>query len=72
VQVFNLSTLVAWLRSTIDLEKWFIGRGGVAGKAATVFDAHPDWPRTLLRRGPGAAGTGSRSSYVTTRYELRV
>lgn len=42
VQVFNLNTLVEWLPSQIDLEKWFIGRGGVTGKATAVFDLHPD------------------------------
>ena len=26
----------------IDLEKWFIGRGGVTGKATAVLDLHPD------------------------------
>ena len=42
VQVFNLNSLVEWLPSKIDLEKWFIGRGGVTGKATTVFDLNPD------------------------------
>ena len=42
VQVFNLNTLVEWLPSQIDLEKWFIGSGGVTGKATAVFDLHPD------------------------------
>ena len=42
VQVFNLNTLVEWLPRTIDLEKWFIGRGGVTGKATAVLDLHPD------------------------------
>ena len=42
VQLFNLNSLVEWLPSKIDLEKWFIGRGGVTGKATAVFDLHPD------------------------------
>ena len=42
VQVFNLNSLVEWLPSKIDIEKWFIGRGGVTGKATAVFDLHPD------------------------------
>jgi hypothetical protein len=31
-QVFNLNTLVDELPSVIDIEKWFIGNGGVTGK----------------------------------------
>jgi len=42
VQVFNLNTLVDELPQVIDLEKWFIGTGGVTGKATAVFDLHPD------------------------------
>ena len=42
VQLFNLNSLVEWLPSKIDLEKWFIGRGGVTGKATAVFDLQPD------------------------------
>jgi len=41
-QVFNLNTLVDKLPSVIDIEKWFIGKGGVTGKATAVFDLHPD------------------------------
>jgi hypothetical protein len=41
-QVFNLNTLVDELPSVIDIEKWFIGNGGVTGKATAVFDLHPD------------------------------
>jgi hypothetical protein len=42
VQVFNLNTLVDSLPQRLDLEKWFIGRGGVTGKAAAVLDLEPD------------------------------
>jgi hypothetical protein len=42
VQVFNLNTLVEWLPARIDLDKWFIGRGGVTGKATSVFNLNPD------------------------------
>jgi hypothetical protein len=42
VQVFNLNTLVESLPERLDLEKWFIGRGGVTGKATAVLDLDPD------------------------------
>ncbi len=42
VQVFNLNTLVEWLPERLDLEKWFIGRGGVTGKATAILDLQPD------------------------------
>jgi hypothetical protein len=42
VQVFNLNTLVDWLPAVLDLEKWFIGRGGVSGKATAILDLAPD------------------------------
>ncbi|SFR94933.1 hypothetical protein SAMN04487846_1055 [Microbacterium sp. cf046] len=42
VQVFNLNTLVEWLPERLDLEKWFIGRGGVTGKATAILDLAPD------------------------------
>ena len=41
-QVFNLNSLVDELPSMVDIEKWFIGTGGVTGKATAVFEAHPD------------------------------
>jgi hypothetical protein len=42
VQVFNLNTLVEWLPERLDLEKWFIGRGGVTGKATATLDLQPN------------------------------
>lgn len=42
VQVFNLNGLVEWLPASLDLEKWFIGRGGVTGKATAIVDLEPD------------------------------
>jgi hypothetical protein len=42
VQVHNLNTLVEWLPERLDLEKWFIGRGGVTGKATAILDLEPD------------------------------
>ena len=42
VQVFNLNELVEWLPARLDLEKWFIGSGGVTGKATAVMDLEPD------------------------------
>ncbi|HEY6056497.1 MAG TPA: hypothetical protein VIV06_00620, partial [Candidatus Limnocylindrales bacterium] len=42
VQVFNLNTLVDSLPARLELEKWFIGRGGVTGKATAVLDLDPD------------------------------
>jgi hypothetical protein len=42
VQVFNLDSLVEWLPDRLDLEKWFIGRGGVTGKATAILDLQPD------------------------------
>lgn len=42
VQVFNLDSLMEWLPERLDLEKWFIGRGGVTGKATAVLDLAPD------------------------------
>jgi hypothetical protein len=42
VQVFNLNTVVEWLPERLDMEKWFIGRGGVTGKATAVVDLEPD------------------------------
>jgi hypothetical protein len=42
VQVFNLNTLVDPLPERLDLDKWFIGRGGVTGKATAVLDLNPD------------------------------
>ena len=37
-----LNTLVESLPERLDLEKWFIGRGGVTGKATAVLDLDPD------------------------------
>lgn len=42
VQLFNLRELCEWLPASLDLEKWFLGRGGVTGKATAVFDLAPD------------------------------
>ncbi|HEU5204956.1 MAG TPA: hypothetical protein VFU17_11720, partial [Candidatus Limnocylindrales bacterium] len=42
VQVFNLNSLVEWLPEQLDLAKWFIGRGGVTGKATAILDLQPD------------------------------
>lgn len=42
VQVHNLNMLVEWLPERLDLEKWFIGRGGVTGKATSILDLAPD------------------------------
>jgi hypothetical protein len=42
VKVFNLNRLVEWLPGQLDLENWFIGRGGVTGKATAVLDLQPD------------------------------
>lgn len=40
--IFNLQTLWDALPTQLDLEKWFIGSGGVTGKATAVFDLTPD------------------------------
>lgn len=42
VQVFNLQSVCEWLPALLDLEKWFIGQGGVTGKATATFDLQPD------------------------------
>jgi hypothetical protein len=42
VQVFNLNTLVEWLPARLDLQQWFIGRGGVTGRATATLDLQPD------------------------------
>lgn len=42
VQVFNLRDLCEWLPASLDLEKWFLGQGGVTGKGTAVFDLAPD------------------------------
>ena len=42
VQVFNLNSLIDALPERLDLEKWFIGRGGVTGKLSVVLDLEPD------------------------------
>lgn len=42
VQVFNLNTHFESLPERLDLEKWFIGSGGVTGKATAIFDLEPD------------------------------
>ena len=42
VQVFNLDALVEGLPKRLDLEKWFIGSGGVTGKAVATLDLEPD------------------------------
>lgn len=42
VQVFNLNTLVDSLPERLDVEQWFIGRGGVTGKVTAELDLEPD------------------------------
>ncbi len=42
VQVFNLKALVDWLPASLDLAQWFIGGGGVTGKATAILDLVPD------------------------------
>ena len=42
VQVFNLNTLVDSLPERLDLEKWFIGRGGVTGNSDRSRKKRPD------------------------------
>ncbi len=42
VQVFGLDTLVDGLPALLDLQQWFIGNGGVTGKATAVLDLEPD------------------------------
>ena len=49
VQIFNLDSLVEWLPDRLDLEKWFIGRGGVTGKATAILFADDEGSlRSLL------------------------
>ena len=58
VQVFNLNTLVESLPERLDLEKWFIGRGGVTGKAPPSSTSTPTCRYRTSRCGP----SGWRSS----------
>ncbi|MCD2441545.1 hypothetical protein LQ757_04555 [Agromyces sp. SYSU K20354] len=41
-EVFNLNTLVDSLPERIELERWFIGNGGVTGTATAIMDLDPD------------------------------